>query len=127
MPFETSTELLPEKATEMSSPGAGGEYLRPGEAAKLLHVSPKTIDRWAADGRIPCIVTLGGHRRFRVDDVLAVAEQMSRPAEPVTKAEKPDAPVKADKPIKAAKPPKAAKAKGMSGKRQTGGGRRRRD
>jgi excisionase family DNA binding protein len=111
----------------VSSPGAGAEYLRPGEAAKLLHVSPKTIDRWAADGRIPCIVTLGGHRRFRVGDVLAVAEQMERPVEPVTKGAKPDTPVKAAKPIKAAKTTKAAKTKGTPGKRQTGGQRRRRD
>ncbi len=109
----------------MSSPGAGDEYLRPGEAAKLLHVSPKTIDRWAADGRIPCIVTLGGHRRFRVDDVLAVAEQMARPVEPVGKDDKSGAPVKTTKPVKAAKSVKAAKPKGTSTKRQAGGERRR--
>lgn len=110
----------------MSSPGAGGEYLRPGEAAKMLHVSPKTIDRWAVDGRIPCIVTLGGHRRFRVDDVLAVAEQMARPVEPVTKDQKPEKPAKAAGAVKGAKPVKAAKAKGTAAKRQGRGERRRR-
>ncbi len=103
----------------MSSPGVGGEYLRPGEAAKLLHVSPKTIDRWAADGRIPCIVTLGGHRRFRVEDVLAVAERMARPPEKEPKVEK------TARPAKAAKSVKAAKAKRTSGKRQTGTNRSR--
>jgi excisionase family DNA binding protein len=110
----------------MSSPGADGEYLRPGEAAKLLHVSPKTIDRWAADGRIPCIVTLGGHRRFRVDDVLAVAERMARRVEPVPKDDQPDPPARATKPLKAAKSVKAPKSKGTSTKRQEGGERRRR-
>ena len=41
--------------------------LTPGQAARILGVSPKTVNRWATDGRIPCAVTLGGHRRFRVD------------------------------------------------------------
>lgn len=53
------------------------EYVTPGEAARYLHVSPKTINRWANDGRIPCIVTLGGHRRFRREDVDAAVRQMS--------------------------------------------------
>ena len=53
------------------------KYLTPGGAARILHVSPKTVNRWAHEGRIPCIVTLGGHRRFRLDDVQAVAEQMA--------------------------------------------------
>jgi excisionase family DNA binding protein len=55
----------------------GEDYVTPGEAARHLHVSPKTINRWANDGRIPCIVTLGGHRRFRRDDVDAAVRQMS--------------------------------------------------
>ena len=52
------------------------EYLTPGELARILHVSPKTISRWASEGRIPCIVTLGGHRRFRVADAMAIAARM---------------------------------------------------
>jgi excisionase family DNA binding protein len=60
-------------------PEAGGEsrrYMTPGEVARSLHVSPKTINRWANAGRIPCIVTLGGHRRFRPEDVDPVVEDM---------------------------------------------------
>jgi len=53
------------------------EYLTPGEVAVLLHVSAKTVNRWANEGRIPCIVTLGGHRRFHRNDVEAAAQQMS--------------------------------------------------
>jgi len=56
---------------------SGADYVTPGEAARFLHVSPKTINRWANDGRIPCIVTLGGHRRFRREDVDAAVRQMS--------------------------------------------------
>ena len=59
-------------------------YLTPGQAARILHVSPKTVDRWADQGRIPCLVTLGGHRRFSREAILAVADAMGArgPAEP---------------------------------------------
>ena len=40
------------------------EYLRAAEAAAMLHVSPQTVSRWAAQGRLRHVVTLGGHRRF---------------------------------------------------------------
>ncbi len=53
------------------------EYLLPGEAAKLLHVSPKTLARWAHLGHITCITTLGGHRRFRRADADALLEAMN--------------------------------------------------
>jgi excisionase family DNA binding protein len=39
-------------------------YLRPAEVADLLSVSPKTVSRWAKDGKLPFMKTLGGHRRF---------------------------------------------------------------
>jgi excisionase family DNA binding protein len=66
----------------MAEPAPGGtqtgeDYITPGEAARHLHVSPKTINRWANDGWIPCIVTLGGHSRFRREDVDAAVRQMS--------------------------------------------------
>ncbi|CAN5554344.1 hypothetical protein BH20ACT23_BH20ACT23_29060 [soil metagenome] len=47
-------------------------YITTGQAAKILRVSPKTVARWAKDGRLPHILTLGGHRRFprsAVDEV----------------------------------------------------------
>ncbi len=53
------------------------EYLTPGQAARLLHVSPKTVDRWADQGLVPCVVTLGGHRRFSPEAIAAVADQMA--------------------------------------------------
>jgi excisionase family DNA binding protein len=52
------------------------EFLTPGEVARLLHVSPKTVNRWAHEGRLPCIVTLGGHRRFPRVDVEAAVQRM---------------------------------------------------
>lgn len=40
------------------------EFLRAAEAAERLHISPKTLARWAKDGRIPSVRTPGGHRRY---------------------------------------------------------------
>jgi predicted site-specific integrase-resolvase len=37
-------------------------FLHTSQLADLLHVSPKTIARWAKDGRPPYQRTLGGHR-----------------------------------------------------------------
>ena len=39
-------------------------YLRTAEVAELLHVSPKTVSRWAKEGKLPFLKTLGGHRRY---------------------------------------------------------------
>jgi excisionase family DNA binding protein len=44
-------------------PGAAS-YLRSAEVAAILQVSPKTITRWAQQGRLPFQRTLGGHRRY---------------------------------------------------------------
>jgi excisionase family DNA binding protein len=52
------------------------DYLRAAEAAALLHVSPKTIGRWAKEGKVAHIVTLGGHRRFSRADVERLVRDM---------------------------------------------------
>jgi excisionase family DNA binding protein len=53
------------------------EYLKAAEAAHLLHVSPKTISRWAKEGRVPHIVTLGGHRRFPRQKIEELARRLA--------------------------------------------------
>lgn len=60
----------------MARLAADAAYLTPGQAARLLGVSPKTVNRWANDGRIPSAMTLGGHRRFRAEVIQAVATSM---------------------------------------------------
>lgn len=52
---------------------AAQEYLKASEAADILHVSPKTVSRWAKEGKLPHFVTLGGHRRFPKDEILRIA------------------------------------------------------
>ena len=39
-------------------------FLRSAQVAVILQVSPKTIARWAQQGRLPYQRTLGGHRRY---------------------------------------------------------------
>jgi excisionase family DNA binding protein len=39
-------------------------YLNAKQAAQQLAVSPKTVSRWAKQGRLPHLRTLGGHRRY---------------------------------------------------------------
>ena len=48
------------------------ELLTPAEVAVLFRVNPKTVTRWARAGKLSAIRTLGGHRRFRRDEVEAV-------------------------------------------------------
>jgi excisionase family DNA binding protein len=38
--------------------------LYPNQVADLLGVSPKTVARWAKEGKLPFQRTLGGHRRY---------------------------------------------------------------
>lgn len=55
----------------------GETYLLAAQVANLLNVSPKTVSRWAAEGKLPYTRTLGGHRRFSASFILDVAEGIS--------------------------------------------------
>jgi len=50
--------------TEGEGAAARGRYLTRAGVARLLGVSPNTVSRWAREGKLPCQMTLGGHRRF---------------------------------------------------------------
>jgi excisionase family DNA binding protein len=52
-------------------------YLRTAQVAELLHVSPKTVSRWAQEGRLPFFRTLGGHRRYPDREIRALLETLS--------------------------------------------------
>jgi excisionase family DNA binding protein len=52
---------------------ASRPWLRAAEVAARLHVSPKTVARWAKQGQLPYRRTLGGHRRYdpeRIDQLV---------------------------------------------------------
>jgi excisionase family DNA binding protein len=51
-------------------------YLSTGEVAGLLLVSPKTVSRWAKEGKLPFMKTLGGHRRYPEAEIRELAEKL---------------------------------------------------
>ena len=56
----------------------GEPLLTPTEVATLFRVDPKTVTRWAKNGLLTSVRTLGGHRRYRKTEVLDI---LSRPAD----------------------------------------------
>ncbi|MEU0517882.1 BldC family transcriptional regulator [Streptosporangium sp. NPDC006007] len=46
--------------------------LTPAEVALMFRVDPKTVTRWAKEGRLTSIRTPGGHRRYRKNEVRAL-------------------------------------------------------
>lgn len=59
---------------------AADHLMTPQEVAHLFRVDPKTVTRWAAQGRLPGIKTLGGHRRFWASKVHALLTDSQEPA-----------------------------------------------
>ena len=56
-------------------PGADA-LLTPGEVAQMFGVGQKTVNKWANEGRLTTSVrTLGGHRRFRADEVRSLLSE----------------------------------------------------
>ena len=45
--------------------------LTPAEVAALFRVDPKTVTRWAQQGKLHSIRTLGGHRRYNEAEIQA--------------------------------------------------------
>jgi excisionase family DNA binding protein len=51
-------------------------YLTTAEVDEILHVSPKTVTRWAREGKLPHSRTLGGHRRYPAEAIRRLAKEM---------------------------------------------------
>jgi excisionase family DNA binding protein len=56
---------------------ASPAWLTPSQAAARLQVSPKTVARWATQGRLRHRRTLGGHRRFDPDLIDALVQALT--------------------------------------------------
>jgi len=56
--------------------------MTPAEVAALFRVDPKTVTRWADAGKLTAVRTLGGHRRYRQDEVqnLLITSSISLPS-----------------------------------------------
>ena len=52
------------------------ELLTPGQVAEMFKVNPKTVTRWARAGKITAIRTLGGHRRFRAEEIRSLLDTL---------------------------------------------------
>jgi len=55
------------------------ELLTPAEVARMLGVAGVTVARWAREGRLDAVLTLGGHRRYRTSAVGALLKERSDP------------------------------------------------
>jgi excisionase family DNA binding protein len=53
------------------------KHLTASQAAALLQVSPKTVSRWAKEGKLPFVRTLGGHRRYPDSEIRALVDRLS--------------------------------------------------
>jgi excisionase family DNA binding protein len=53
------------------------KYLTSNQTAQRLAVSPKTIARWAKQGLLPHLRTLGGHRRYDPEMVDQLRRQLT--------------------------------------------------
>ena len=51
-------------------------YLHTAQVADILHVSPKTVARWAKEGKLPFMKTLGGHRRYPETKIRELLDQL---------------------------------------------------
>lgn len=70
---------VPKNGSASGTRGAGRSSLTSGEAPQLLRshevatifdVTERTVINWAAAGKLPSLRTIGGHLRFRRDDVM---------------------------------------------------------
>jgi excisionase family DNA binding protein len=58
-------------------------FLRSADVAAILQVSPKTIARWAQQGRLPYQRTLGGHRRYPEPAIRELATSLVQEVRPL--------------------------------------------
>jgi excisionase family DNA binding protein len=59
-------------------PSTPSAFLTRSETAKLLAVSPNTVSRWAQEGRLPSLLTLGGHHRFDREQIEQLRQSLYR-------------------------------------------------
>ena len=57
---------------------ASEEYLSRADVAHLFNVSPSTVTRWADEGKLVCIKTLGGHRRYQKESIVELVRRLQK-------------------------------------------------
>lgn len=71
-PTRPPTQAEIEAATQVVTSRGVTKLLTPAEVASMFKVDPKTVTRWAKLGKLSSIRTLGGHRRYKEDEVLGL-------------------------------------------------------
>ena len=61
-------DLTPESTT----------YLSRADVAHMFNVSPSTVTRWADEGKLVCIKTLGGHRRYQKESIVRLVQHLQQ-------------------------------------------------
>ncbi len=59
------------------------QYFRSEDAAKILGVNVSTIKRWTEEGKLDCIKTAGGHRKFLLSHLAAFLEKNPKKLEKI--------------------------------------------
>lgn len=62
-----------------TDPPAPPGVLTPGETARALGTTVKTLARWDAEGKLSSFRTAGGIRRFRAEDITAITGGITDP------------------------------------------------
>ena len=90
-PYGTMRDWQASRSYDPLRPGAGAAgadelevLLRTTEVARRLQVSARTVLAWAQAGKLPSILTPGGHRRYPVQGVEEVLATMTAAGEPRT-------------------------------------------
>ncbi|SIO89003.1 BldC family transcriptional regulator [Nocardiopsis sp. JB363] len=55
--------------------GLPDPLLTPAEVAALFRVDPQTVTRWSKEGKLTSIRTLGGHHRYRQEEIRTLLAQ----------------------------------------------------
>lgn len=53
-------------------------HITTSQVARKYALNPSTVRRWAIDGKLPCIITPGGHYRFNpaeIESALGITAQ----------------------------------------------------
>ena len=54
------------------------DFITCNEVAEYFAVNPKTVTRWAVKGKIPCLKTPGGHRRYDRQAILKLVDELTQ-------------------------------------------------
>lgn len=76
-PRKSRADSSTQAGTATPDPAAmpSGQLWTPAQVAQHFRVDPKTVTRWAQQGRLTTIRTVGGHRRYYESEVMALTSE----------------------------------------------------